>query len=109
MPWEFYNRGGFAFYEDGQVATIQAWLTFERSGPITSYSGYAVYDFTDGSTKVARLEGTGDPGGEQQGSFTIQSGSGRFKGITGEGNFVGHGFAPYGDIYVDVTARYLLP
>jgi len=42
------QQRGFVFYEDGQVATIQAWLTFERSGPSTSYSGYGVYDFPDG-------------------------------------------------------------
>lgn len=103
------HQRGFAFYEDGETATVKAWLTFERSGPETSYSGYAVYEFLDGTTKVARLEGSGDPRGKQTGEFAFKGGTGRFEGISGSGDFQGQGFPPHGDIYVNVTGSYSLP
>ncbi len=103
------SQRGFAFYGDGEVATLNAWLTFERSGPETSYVGYAVYMFQDGSTKVARFTGTGDPAGQQTGEFTLRAGTGRYEGVSGEGRFTGRGFPPHGDIYLDVEGTYSLP
>ena len=100
------HQRGFAFYEDGQVATVKAWITFERSGAETSYRGYAVYAFPDGASKVGRFTGTGDPRGEQSGQFTLDSGTGRYGGISGQGRFFGHGFPPHGDIYLDVVGTY---
>lgn len=100
------QQRGFAFYEDGDVATVNAWLTFERSGAETNYRGYAVYTFMDGTTKTGRFIGTGDPRGKQTGKFTIEGGSGRYEGITGEGTFTGRAFPPQGDIYLDVHGTY---
>ncbi len=103
------HQRGFAFYEDGEVATVQTWLTFERSGPETSYRGYAIYSFLDGTTKVGRFNGSGDPRGQQSGKFTFEGGTERYQGISGEGSFSGRGFPPHGDIYLDVTGTYSLP
>jgi len=36
------RQRGFAFYQDGDIATVNAWITFERSGSETRYRGYAV-------------------------------------------------------------------
>ncbi len=103
------RQRGFAFYDDGEVATVKVWLTFERSGPETGYRGYAVYRFSDGSRKVGRFIGAGDPEGRQSGEFVLESGSGRFEGISGDGRFAGRGFPPHGDIYLDVSGTYSLP
>ncbi|WP_028574931.1 hypothetical protein [Desulfonatronovibrio hydrogenovorans] len=102
------QQRGFAFFEDYEVATVNAWITFERSGAETSYQGYAVYTFPDGDTKIGRFTGTGDPRGEQSGQFTLEGGTGRYKGITGQGRFSGQGFPPHGDIYLDVSGTYSL-
>ena len=102
------QQRGFAFYDDGQVAKVNAWITFERSGAETSYRGYAVYAFPDGASKVGRFTGAGDPRGEQSGQFTIEGGTGRYEGITGQGSFSGRGFPPHGDIYLDVSGTYSL-
>lgn len=102
------QQRGFAFYDDGQVATVNVWLTFKRSAGGTSYRGYAVYSFPDGASKVGRFTGSGDPRGEQSGQFTLESGSGRYEGITGQGSFSGRGFPPHGDIYLDVSGAYSL-
>ncbi len=102
------HQRGFAFYEDGQVATVSTWITFERSGAETSYRGYAVYTFPDETSKVGRFTGTGDPRGEQSGQFTFEHGTGRYEGITGQGHFTGYAFPPHGDIYLDVTGSYSL-
>ncbi len=102
------HQRGFAFYEDEEVETVNAWLTFERSGAETNYRGYAVYTFPDGATKIGSFTGTGDPRGEQSGQFTLEGGTGRYEGITGQGRFSGHGFPPHGDIYLDVSGAYSL-
>ncbi len=103
------EQRGFAFYEHGEVATVDVWLTFERRGPATDYTGYAVYKFADGATKVGRFSGEGDPRGEQEGEFVFDGGTGRYEGITGEGTFVGQGYPPHGDIYLDVKGTYVVP
>ena len=59
------RQRGFAFYQDGDIATVNAWITFERSGSETRYRGYAIYRFPDGATKVGRFTGGGDPAGRQ--------------------------------------------
>ncbi len=100
------QQRGFAFYEDGQVATVNVWLTFERAAGETSYRGHAVYSFPDGASKVGRFIGSGDPAGEQSGQFTLEGGAGRYEGISGQGSFSGHGFPPHGDIYLDVSGTY---
>lgn len=105
------RQRGFAFYGTGredkeETAVVNVLLNFERSGGKTSYLGYAVYRFDDGSTKVGRFDGQGDPGGLQSGEFELVKGTGRFEGISGEGTFEGRGFPPYGDIYLDVQGTY---
>ncbi|RQD56042.1 MAG: hypothetical protein D5R98_10245 [Desulfonatronovibrio sp. MSAO_Bac4] len=102
------QQRGFAFYEDEEVATVSTWLTFERSGAKTNYRGYAIYAFPDGATKIGSFIGTGDPRGEQAGQFTLEGGTGRYEGITGQGSFSGQGFPPHGDIYLDVSGTYSL-
>ena len=100
------RQRGFAFYDDGDLATVNAWITFERSGAETHYRGYAVYRFPDGATKVGRFTGGGDPAGRQTGEFILEAGTGRYQGIVGSGTFAGQGFPPHGDIVLDVSGTY---
>ena len=60
------------------------------------------------TTKVGRLEGHGDPVGEQTGVFTFEAGTGRYAGIRGRGTFTGMGYPPHGDIVLDVEGSYRL-
>ena len=102
------QQRGFAFYENGEIASVDVLLTFERRGGVTQYTGYAIYDFGDGTTKVGRFEGRGDPAGEQAGEFTFESGTGRYAGIQGDGTFTGTGYPPHGDIVLKVRGSYSL-
>ncbi len=103
------RQRGFAFMEDGQVARATASLAFQAGGEELSYRGVAHYRFGDGSTKIARFDGGGDPAGEQTGTFRFVDGTGRFQGIEGEGTFTGRAFRPDGDIYLDILGEYRLP
>lgn len=100
------RQRGFAFHDDGDHATVNAWITFERSGTETRYHGYAVYRFPDGAIKVGRFTGGGDPAGRLAGEFILEAGTGRYQGIAGSGTFVGQGFPPHGDIVLDVSGTY---
>lgn len=100
------KQRGFAFYSNGEVASVNVILTFERSEIGTQYKGYAVYSFHDDTTKVGRFEGHGDPVGEQTGVFTFEDGTGRYSGIRGNGTFTGTGFPPHGDIVLNVEGSY---
>jgi hypothetical protein len=103
------EQRGFAFYEDGEVATLTAWLTYETEGRNTTYKGYAVYTFPDGATQMVRFDGGGDPIGKQKGTFTFTKGTGRFQNIEGGGTFAGEGFTPKADPYLDAQGQYTIP
>lgn len=102
------RQRGFAFFDNDEVASVNVLLIFERRGNTTQYTGYAVYTFADGATKIGRFEGHGDPVGKQSGKFSFEGGTGRYQGITGKGTFTGQGFPPHGDIVLDVTGSYSL-
>jgi hypothetical protein len=102
------QQRGFSFYDNGEIASVNVFLIFERRGCTTQYTGYAVYTFNDGTTKVVRFEGRGDPVGKQAGEFTFERGSGRYEGMQGNGTFTGDGYPPHGDIVLDVKGSYSL-
>lgn len=103
------EQRGFAFYENDEVATINAWLTYESKGRDAVYRGYLLYTFRDGATQVAHFDGAGDVVGTQRGTFTFIKGTGRFEGIQGGGTFTAEGFPPKADLYVDAQGKYTLP
>jgi len=65
------EQRGSAFYENGDVATLNAWLTYDVKIGKTTYEGYVLYRFSDGSIQVARIEGRGKTLGKRTGSFTF--------------------------------------
>jgi hypothetical protein len=102
------KQRGFAFFENGQVAAVTAWFTFEGQGRDCEYKGYLHYKFEDGSTQTTSFQGHGNPVGKQQGIFKYLKGTGRFQGIQGKGMFSAKGFPPEADLYVDAEAEYMI-
>jgi hypothetical protein len=105
------EQRGLAFFERDDVATLTLWTNYETTGTTTTYRGYALYTFEDGSTIVALLEGTGASPGGQDGSLTFIQGSGRFLGINGEAKFTSVTVTSAdegGDTYVDAAGNYSL-
>jgi len=99
---------GLAFYEDGDVATVNAWVSFFVEEGRSHYEGYALFKFPDGSTQTANLAGCSGPTGADAGVFNFVCGSGRFTGITGTGSFASDGFSFVGDPFVHAEATYRL-
>ena len=103
------QQRGMAFYQDGTVSRLDAWLTYESDYGNTKYRGLVLYTFPDGATQAADFEGEGAAVGRQKGTFTFINGTGRFEGIKGGGTFTAVGVSREADLYVDVKAKYTVP
>ena len=99
---------GLAFYDNGDVATVDAWLSFYREGEQSHYEGYALFRFGDGSTQTVSLEGCIGATGAETGEFSFVCGSGRFRGIVGNGRFESDGLSLAGDPFVHAQTTYRL-
>ncbi len=99
---------GFAFYEDGDVATVDAWLSFFRDEAQSNYEGYALFRFPDGATQTVKLEGCTSATGAETGEFSFVCGSGRFNGVVGTGTYTSNGFSLAGDPFVHAQTTYRL-
>ncbi len=99
---------GLAFFDDGEVATVDAWVSFFVEEGQSHYEGFAQFQFPDGSTQTARLTGCMGPTGAENGELEFLCGSGRFHGITGTGSFASDGFSFTGDPFVHAEATYRL-
>ena len=112
-----YENRGLAVSDNGEIATVMCHGTFESLKGVTSYHGYSVHTYEDGSTKWNKYKGTAepDPGGKvklYKATFEIFKGTGRFEGIKGSGSFSGP--KPLWDKeckykYLDGTGTYTLP
>lgn len=102
------EMAGLAFYDHGEVATVDAWVSFFVEGGQSHYQGYARFQFPDGSTQIARLTGCTSPTGAEDGEFQFLCGSGRFRGITGTGSYSSGGFSLAGDPFVHAQTTYRL-
>lgn len=99
---------GLAFYKDGEVATVDAWVSFFVKEGQSQYEGYALFRFPDGSTQTASLVGCLSQTGAETGEFKFLCGSGRFQGITGTGSFERDGISLAGDPFVRAQTTYRL-
>lgn len=115
-----FERRGLAEFDDGVIAT----LLMKGSGKITpkggGVDGFVQYTFEDGATYVVKWQAQVTKEEEKElttfsGKGTYVSGTGRFKGIQGDVNFIGRYVTPYskekgtlGDMIVDVTSDYTL-
>ncbi len=117
----FYSRRGLAFFENGEVATFSNRGSFDSTKGKSSYQGYNLYTYEDGSTTIGTVQGTLTPieGTKQRSAKGTQKfikGTGRFEGIKGSGTHTGTQVMRYskekgilGDAYFDVTNTYTLP
>lgn len=115
-----FERRGVAVSEDGEVAAYHAQASFDlikKQGG--SFQGYAQLTFKDGSTTIAKFQGTqtltpGEKLPTVVGKSEYIKGTGRFQGIKGKVSFSGKLITPYGeetkgDMVVDHTSTYTLP
>ncbi|MFQ6066703.1 MAG: hypothetical protein ACE5K3_05445 [bacterium] len=106
-----YEVRGLGSYENGEVAIVMDWGTFDF---MEGFKGYEVNTFEDGSTHWIKYQGTATPAQEgkimlYEGTFEFMKGTGRFEGIKGSGSFTGKNFITYGIAYIDYTGSYTLP
>jgi hypothetical protein len=109
---------GVVTYENGETAAIHPSYTLDSIiGQGSSFKGYDTISFADGSTMLAKFEGTST--GEKLPSFKATGewvkGTGRFEGIKGTFTFTGKYITPYtkdetkGDYIMEGTGEYTLP
>jgi len=94
-------------YKDGISTDLD-----EITGDKTSFHGYHVATAANGDMAVSKYQGTGmlkdgKPLGGQ-GTWTLTSGTGKFKGIKGKGTFKGTA-NPDGSMTYQVEGEYQLP
>jgi hypothetical protein len=114
-----FERQGDVLFEDGEKAKqiLRGTIDFDRGKG--TFQSYSLFTFDDGSTTIAKVEGTFEipPGGKlpvSKGNGKYIKGSGRYKGIQGTYTFNGKQTKPYGgefkgDQEIEVIADYKLP
>jgi hypothetical protein len=103
---ESMQRGGFIVLGDGEFARLSSSTVHTTSPEGKEFcQGFAMYDFDDGSSILAKIDITGDPKTKQIGTIVFLSGTKRFKGITGRGT-ISSWTPAQGDMYAEVEASY---
>lgn len=100
------NRRGFIVLGDGEFARLSGWVVHTSSpeGKVF-YQGFLMYDFKDGSSILAKVDASGEPGAKQVGTIIFLSGTRRFKGITGRGT-ISSWMPTQWDMYTEIDASY---
>lgn len=100
------------YFHDDEVAQSWAMETFERSPDGGSQRGVTINLYKDGSTTIMAFQGAKSALGEKdrngfEGSWEFVSGSGRFEGILGGGNYEGESFEgiAYSNVSGNVAKR----
>lgn len=100
------QRGGFIVFGEGEFARLWGSTVHTTSPEGKEYcQGFAMYDFEDGSSILAKIDITGDPKAKQMGTIVFLSGTKRFQGITGRGT-VSCWIPAKWDMYAEVEASY---
>lgn len=100
------HRTGIVVLGDGEFARL--WSSIIHTSTAEGkefYQGFAMYDFNDGSSILAKVEVSGEPRSRQMGSIVFLSGTKRFKGITGRGTIYSWIPAKW-DLYAEIEASY---
>jgi len=100
------HRTGIVVLGDGEFARL--WSSIIHTSTAEGkeyYQGFAMYDFNDGSSILAKVEVSGEPRSRQMGSIVFLSGTKRFKGITGRGTIYSWMPAKW-DMYAEIEASY---
>ena len=103
------QRGGFIVLNDGGFARLWSSTVHTTSPEGKEFcQGFAMYDFEDGSSILAKVDIAGDPKTKQTGTIVFLAGTKRFKGITGRGTITSWIPAKW-DMYAEVEASYSVP
>jgi hypothetical protein len=121
QPEHFYIlnvRRGLVFFETGDVALYTNYGISDALQGKGPSDGYTIWTFEDGSTIVAKPQGTFWPGpkklSEFKGTAELIKGTGRFEGIKGSLSFSGKQLTPYSketkaDFSIEAVVNYTLP
>lgn len=100
------QRGGFIVLGDGEFARLWSSTVHTTSPEGKEFcQGFAMYDFDDGSSILAKIDIAGDPKTKQTGTIVFLSGTKRFKGVTGRGT-ISCWIPAKWDMYAEVEASY---
>jgi hypothetical protein len=100
------QRGGFIVVGEGEFARLWSSTVHTTSPEGKEFcQGFAMYDFDDGSSILAKVDIAGDPKTKQVGTIVFLSGTKRFKGITGRGT-ISAWIPVQWDLYAEVEASY---
>jgi len=103
------QRGGFIVLGDGGFARLWSSMVHTTSPEGKEFcQGFAMYDFEDGSSILAKVDISGDPKTKQVGTIVFLAGTKRFRGITGRGTISSWIPAKW-DMYAEVEASYSVP
>lgn len=108
---------GLGFFSDGQIATINLAFNIDYKKGDGDFVAYETYTFPDGSTLVLKRNGRtittgGGSGADFDGTFKLVGGTGRYRGISGDGVFTGKRLSPLGsgaDQYFDFKVNAVFP
>jgi len=113
-----FERRGLGFI-NGEVTTYLNRGMFDYIKGKGTAEGYTTYTFEDGSTTVAKFQGTVTPTKDKRstakGTYSYIGGSGRFEGIKGGGSWTVMRYTPYtaeetkGDVIVNFTGTRTMP
>ena len=113
-----FERRGLGFI-NGEVTTYLNRGMFDYTKGNGTAEGYVTYTYEDGSTTVAKWQGTVAPTKDNRstgkGTYTHIGGSGRFEGIKGGGSWTTMRYTPYtaeetkSDVIVNFTGTHTLP
>ena len=106
-----YHGVGLTFLDNGEIATYTDQGTYEWRNGIGTHRGYVIKTYPDGSTTVDRYQGTDKSIGDlsvSEGTFTFESGTGKFKGIEGKGTYKGTRYGN-GMSIIDYEAKVTVP
>jgi len=100
------QRGGFIVLGDGGFARLWSSTVHTTSPEGREFcQGFAMYDFEDGSSILAKVDISGEPKTKQMGTIVFLAGTKRFKGISGRGTISSWTPAQW-DMYAEVEASY---
>ncbi len=100
------HRTGYIVLGDGEFARLWSSLVHATSPEGKEfYQGFVMYDFNDGSSILAKVDVSGEPGAKQTGTIIFLAGAKRFKGITGRGT-VSSWMPAKWDMYAEIEANY---
>ena len=103
---EAVHRTGFVVVGDGEFARLNGWVVHTSSPDGKEYyQGLVMYDFSDGSSILARVDASGQPGSKQIGTIVFIEGTKRFKGIAGRGT-ISSWMPVKWDMYTEVDASF---